>query len=604
MKKIAVLFYLFSAAIIFPQQIKFAIISNPGIYDSKSVSVLDSTISFINRNDELDFVVVTGSLTANGLTKEADVFINSISKISKNIYILQGTADVRDANGLQLLNEISTDKFSIKSQNYSIVGLSPVIPLTNLNHFSLENLEWFSSALDTINIGDDYIFISPFKLENKTDNWETIFSMFNKKNPDIIIYGGSEKLSLRNFKGYTVLDIPSVSLNKNKLPDFFTVNLSKDSISIFDSSGKLFSVIDKSIAIEKDSISIPAVETFNADIEMNSELNSTMITSTSFWNKHIYTFDESGLITCMDSTGNIMWDYDAGGNIYGKSVLADGIITFATFQGDITSVSGINGEQIQSIGFEENITSDLSLINYEGNRELMIPKLSESKSAIVFGTADGKVLCYDLETLQQYWVNDDAGGMVREKPIYSQNKILFTSRDGYIYCIDARDGLLIWRWKEKADTDLSGSPIYSNGKSVFVVSEDGIVYSINLLLGKLEWKLDKVNGSSNFGISDDNSSLLLFSRNNSFYIIDAAKGKITKEIKAAGSFYESLGNPVKFGDNIFYSSDGMIYKLNGKNIPDKLIFAGTSPLHTLINISGNKFLVSNADGRIIVFTLR
>ncbi len=604
MQKVAVLFLLLSATIIFPQQTKFAIISNPKISDLKSAALLDSTISYINRNDEINFVVITGSLTEKGLEKEADVFINCLSRLSKQIFVLQGSSDVRDANGWQLLNDISADKFSYKNNGSTFIGLSPIIPFTNLNHFRSENLEWLSHVLDSIKIGDGLIFFSPVKLENNTDNWESIFSLFNKKTPDLIINGGSEKPSFRNFKGYSVLDIPSISLNKNKLPEFFTVSVSKDSINILDSSGKLFATIDKTIAIGKDSINIPVVETFGANIEMNTELNSTMITSTSYWNGHIYTSDESGLISCIDSTGKVLWDYDAGGNIYGKPVIADGMITFATYQGDITSASVIDGEQIQSIGFEENITSDLTLINYEGKRELMIPKLSESKSAIVFGAADGKVLCYDLETLQQYWVNEDAGGMVREKPIYSQNKILFTSRDGYIYCIDARDGLLIWRWKEKADTDLSDSPIYSNGKSVFVVSKDGIVYSINLLLGKLEWKLDKVNGSSNFGISDDNSSLLLFSRNNSFYIIDAAKGKITKEIKSAGAFYESLDHPVRFGDNIFYSSNGMIYKLNGKNIPDKIIFAGNSPLHTLINISDNKFLASNVDGRIIIFTLR
>lgn len=604
MRKTAVILFIAFTTSMIAQQVKFALLYNPSVSDIKSSAVIDSAANFINRNNEINFTVIAGNLTKNGSVKETEVFNNTVSKILKPVFILHGLNDVRDANNLKILEDISNEKFSYKLNNNSLIGVSPVIPLTKLNHFGVENLEWFSSVLDTIKIGESFIFISPVDLEKNVDNWETLFSLFDKKIPQLIINSGEEKTSLRNFKGYSMLDVASTALTKAKLPNFTIVGLSKDSINIFDSAGNLIAAIDKTILLEKDSIGVPSVEAINADILMQTELNSTMITSASYWKGHIYTSDESGLITCLDSTGNVLWDYDAGGTIYGKPVLADGMFSFATFQGDVTSISTITGEQIQSIGFEETITTDLHLINYEGKKELMIPKLNESNSAVVFGTADGKVFCYDLETLQQYWVNNDAGGTIYGKPIYAQNKILFTSRDGYIYCIDARDGLLIWRWKEKADTDLSGSPIYSNDKSVFVVSQDGIVYSINLLLGRLEWKVDKFNGSSNFGISNDNSTLYIFGKNNSFYIIDAVKGRIVKEIKSAGTFYESLDHPVNYNGNIFFGAEGTIFKLNDKFLPEKIIFTGKAPMHPLINISQNKFLSSNIDGRIIIFSLR
>ena len=604
MKRLSTLIFLIIVNAAFAQHSKFILISNPEISDLRSTALLDSISSLIERRGDINFLVISGNLTQDGSNKQFQVLKKSLDKLPVEYFLLPGINDLRDANGWELFKEISDNKFVYNNNGFMFIGLSPAVPFTKLQHFTLEDMNWLSSVLDTTNVGKDYYFLSPSLLDEDVDNWKQLFSLFYKKTPELIINGIADKPLLRNLNGYYLFNATASTISKDKVTNYFEFDISPDTISILDNNGKVIASIDKTITIEKDSIDTTNTQTFNADVSMQTDLSNTMLTSTTEWNNNIYTSDVSGLISCIDSTGKVLWDYDANGDIYSKPVLADRVLTAATLQGDIITLSAISGEQIQSIGFEETITSDLSVINYEGSRELMIPKLSNSKSAVVFGTASGKVYCYDLETLQEYWVNKDAKGMIRSKPVLVNNKILYSSRDGFLYCIDARDGLLIWRWKEKADTDLSDSQIFCDGKKVFVVSTDGIMYAINLLLGKLEWKLDKFNLLTNFGMSDDGKLLYLESKEKSLYIVQTDKGRKVKEVKLDNAFSESLDFPIDAGEKILYTNKGIVYTLNKKYNSDKILFAGDAPAHPIIKLSDNKFLISNIDGRIIIFSLR
>ena len=602
MKRYSLVIFLFLPAIFFAQQIKFAVISQPAISDKRSAAVLDSVISNVNSANDINYVFVLGDLTKNGAAAEAELLKESVQRLLKPYFILPGTKDFSDANCWESLKEITDNKFSFEEYGIGFIGLSPVIPLNKVCHFTQEDIDWINSFLDTTKIGDEFYFFTPFPLDAKADNWESILELFQDKFPQLIIDGSNENESARNFKGFSVFD--AANLKKDGKNNFYQIELSADSVLIKDPSGLILTSIDKAINILKDTIASPDVQSFNADIIMQTELNSTMLTSTTFWNGHIFTSDKSGLISCIDSTGKVLWDYDTNGDLYSKPVIANRMLTAATYQGDLTTISAISGEQIQSIGFEEAITSDLSVIDFEGSKELMIPKLTKSKAAIVFGTASGKVFCYDLETLQEYWSNKDAQGMIRTRPFILENKILYTSRDGFLYCIDARDGLLIWRWREKPTTDFSDSQIFCDGKRVFVVSSDGILYAINLMLGKLEWKQETLNAMTNFGISDNKQSLFIQSKDAKLFIVQTNTGKVSKEIELGKSFTESLDYPVEINGDIIYSINGTFSKVNSKSAPTDILFLGNAPTHPLITLSGNKFLSSNIDGRIIIFSLR
>ena len=586
------------------QNIKFAVISNPGITDEKSALTLTTVLNKINEQNAADFIVIMGNLTQNAAETQFNILKTATKNFPGKILFLPGQNDLRDANGWDSLNNMSDANFIYEKPDYAFIALSPVVPLTNLSHFTLENLDWLSTTLDNTKFGKEIYFFSPSLITSGADNWKQLLIRFGNRFPQLIIDGNSIKAILHNQNGFRIFDALAFTSNRKEEPQYTIFELSKDSVKISNANNKVLSIFDKTIQVEKEPADTLSVATFDTQINMRTDLNSTMLATPSYWNNRIYTSDISGLINCIDSTGKILWDYDSNGNIYDKPVIEDRILAVSTLQGDLFTISAISGEQIQSIGFDKTITTDLSVIDYKGAKELMIPKLSKSKAAIVFGTAEGNVLCYDLETLQKYWDNNVAKGMIRSKPYYINNKILYTSRDGFLYCIDARDGILIWRWKEKEETDLSGSQILCDSDKVYVTSEDGILYAINLLLGKLEWKLEKLNILPMISLSGDNKLLYVESRDSKLFLIQTAKGKIEKEINTEEEFNESLDYPIDAGNNILYTSHGFVFSIDKKFNTSKILYLGNAPYHPITKISDNKFLISNIDGRIVIFSMR
>lgn len=602
MKKLFIILFLIYN-INFAQKINFAFLSSPSINKSGNNSVFDSTISKINKIENLDFLIIAGNLTSSGSEREFLMLKSLLNKLEKPYYLLPSENDFQDAKGWIYYQDNFDDKFAIRYNNKIFIGLSPIIPLTNFNHYTVENINWLNETLDTLKLSDEIYFFSPNQFESDIDNWKFLLNNLSQKNLKLLVNGNAAKTELRNLSGYSILDIHSSQNTSKKILDFVLIEISKDSIKIFDNSGKIISVIDKTIDIPKEKIEIDKLQSISSDILLNINLNSTMLTSCSYWNNKIYTFDYSGLISCIDTTGKIKWEFDANGNIIGKPIIADMMIAAATFQGDLISLSAISGEQFQSIGFEDYITTDLLAINYSGEKELMIPKLSQSTAAVVFGTSSGKIYCYDLETLQEYWSNDYCKEMISPNLLFIDNKIFYTSRDGFLYCIDAKEGITIWRWKEKANTDLSYSQILSDGKRIFVVSQNGVLYAVNLLLGKLDWKIEN-QFYQNIGLSDDKKFVFAGTKNNEFMIISADKGKIERKIKTEIKFSNSFSKPVELDNKIFWSDNGFVNHFDSKFNLVKNLYLGSAPIHPVEKISSNKYLTSNIDGTIVIFKSR
>lgn len=341
----------------------------------------------------------------------------------------------------------------------------------------------------------------------------------------------------------------------------------------------------------------------SAEVISKFELHSSLSTSPLFFDNKIYTVELSGLISSYDLSGKKLWSHNTSSTLHSKPVIADNMLCTATSKNEIITFSLDKGNQIQSFGIDDSITTDLTLLQYSGEKELMIPKTSGSKSAIVFGTNNGKILCYDLETLQEYWHNNDAQGMIKTQPIVIDNKLLFTSKDGFLYCIDARNGLLNWRWKEKAETDFSNSQIISDGKKVFVIDNENSLFSIDLLLGNFTWKSTaKVFGA--VGISTDKKKLYAKGLYSKFFILSTMNGKVLKGIKRNFLFDEDNISPLEYKKQIFFTNWNSIFSLNEKFKEENLFTFGDSTINSFMQIDKNKFITSNTAGSVIIFSIR
>jgi outer membrane protein assembly factor BamB len=78
--------------------------------------------------------------------------------------------------------------------------------------------------------------------------------------------------------------------------------------------------------------------------------------------------------------------------------------------------------------------------------------------------------------------------------------LIASGLDHYIYCIDARDGTLIWKYKTGFEVDCSAAVI--DGR-VYFGGEDGFFYSLNLDDGALIYKTERLGSmEGSFSVVD------------------------------------------------------------------------------------------------------
>jgi outer membrane protein assembly factor BamB len=601
---------LITATSIISQHVKVALISDVSINDKLSSVKLDSMIAELNRTD-INLAIITGNLTSQGTTTQFELLKQSFDKLLKTYMLLPFENDCREFSGWNKFYEYWNDgKFFFDDGKNIFLGISPTLHYSHINFYSSGKIDWLKTTLEEIGLGREIYFISPTEIE-KINGWQNVIDLLSKSNVKLIANGNAQKFQQRNLFGIPVIDFPTsfpkpIALqNKIDKANYILFDITNEKISIEDKSSKKIYQLDKTIFASKEKIKLNKFAQFNstvtnAKINLDHSINAEPI----WWNSKIFTAQENGIVSCFDSTGKILWDYDTYGDIISTPIISDRIFAAATIQGDIVTLSAISGEQIQSIGFDENITTDLITIQFSGTKELMVPKLTQSKSAIIFGTASGKLLCYDLETLQEYWVNSNSKGMIRSKPISIGNKIFFTSSDGFIYCIDSRNGLLLWRWKEKEETDFYYSNILSDEKNVYAVSSDGTLYAVDLLLGKLTWKLDNLNALLSISMSRDKKYLFIKSSYGKIYYVTANAGKIYNEFNAGINFDNSNSEIIEQNGFLLFMNNGSVFTIDKKQKSEIIRLDDYSPALSLKKIGGTKLLISNYNGTILLFSLR
>jgi len=113
---------------------------------------------------------------------------------------------------------------------------------------------------------------------------------------------------------------------------------------------------------------------------------------------------------------------------------------------------------------------------------------------VYFGSADGRLYCLDVRDGSLVW-RFQTEDSLKATPTIVGDRLIASGLDHYIYCINKNDGSLIWKFKTGFEVDCSSAVI--DGR-VYFGGEDGFFYCLNLedgtLVYKTEW-LGSMEGS-------------------------------------------------------------------------------------------------------------
>lgn len=616
--KLLTLLLLIFVSTLYAKETKFCWITDTHIGYKNADNELESIVNSINDLEDVQFVVATGDITETGKNSELVSAKIILDKLNKPYYIIPGNHDTKwsESGCTKFIELWNDDKFSFIQDSTIFIGLNSSIPWRGGGgHIAPEDLLWLKDELSKADSGTDVYFFVHHPLNEEIDNWFKVTNILRDYNIKAVLHGHGHENKLYSFnKIPAVMSRAAISKDK-KSWGYNLVSIDSSLIKLYevDAAGvkKGWASINKTKSFSVPYVDSKEFKNFNAEIIWQYDFKSTMSPTLLAAKNKIYSVTEFGTnqskVTCFDTTGNIIWQNEEYGLIKSRPALGDNILAVATLNGDLFTYNALTGSPLLAIGFDEAITSQLVIINYTGNKKLMIPKETNSNAALVLGTASGKVYCYDLETLEEIWVNKNAGGMIETKPLVYQNKIIFGAWDGYVYNIDANNGWMNWKWlgnKSFYYSPAACTPV-TNDENVYVVSPDKKVTAIDLLLGKTVWQEDKYNAWESIGISDIGHRLFIKAYKDRFHILSAKTGKWVKELNLNFDLDTMPATPIEWNGNVLFGlKDGNTYSIDKGFKVEHLFFMGTSRVHTIEAIGDGKFAASNMDGKIIFFKLK
>jgi len=610
MKRLFLLIFLIFSFYAYSQTNRFALLSDINYKGKKSEAKIDSIINTINTNTNLNFVLISGNLTSDGQGKKLNEIYTRLQEFKVPFYVIPGPADyMHSNNGGIIFNEIwQENRFAFSSNDTKIIGINTsVINGSKTGHFFPEDLKWVDKQLN--NIPEKLILFIIYHNLAQIDNYNDFLKILPSDKKFAVLSGEKTAAKIKQTLPLAIYNKPI--FNKSGINWQYSV-VNQDSIYLQvseftkDSSNvKNSEIVMKSIPVnfKKDANNFVL---FSAESVWGRNISETMIAEPLIVDNKIITVTYSGIVTCFDSTGTVLWDYDTFGNVTSKPAAINNILVVGTLQGDLITINMKNGSQLQSIGFDESITSEITVFEYTGKKDLMTVTDKTKKYAAIFGTSSGKIFCYLVETLEEIWINKKAKNFVTSAPLINKNRIFYSAWDGKIYCIDSRDGVLIWKYKvtkNKLFSPAGCTPVTDN-KYLYFTTPEGKLLKLDLRMGSKVWIKKKYNANSSLGISIDKKRLFVKATNGRFHILSAINGNWVREI--IPHFGKDFSKNTLFEKNkiiTFAVQNGDVYRINHKFYYKKLMNIGIGEPHSVQSFVNNSWIISNKDGKLVRFVI-
>ena len=600
--KLLFLYILISAALIYPQEYQYAVISDIKFGSPNSEEEIKQIVDNINLHDEIKFVVVIGNVTLKGRDNEFTEASKILNKLKVDYYPVLGFNDMKySSSGGSMAKDLwEDDKFVLEVGTTSKhIGMNDFSPWRNTGHFSIEDLKWLDTVVTTANAGEELYYYSSVPLSEKNiGNWYEVPNRLSAKNWRAIFYPAQQNNIIHQNSPPAVEIRPSVNkennwnytLVDNRSDSLYFYEISKDTLKEF------WGALGKSDTIKAISITEPMpVKNYTADIVWQKDLQKEMYAPVLVTEDKIFTASFNGEINCFDLDGNLIWTHQIGRTVLCGFVREKDLVIIGTHEGDLFSLNANNGNVVQVIGVGEPITSQLVTADVHYN--------DIDTKGVVAGTANGSVYFYEIFSFELIWLNNSSKELIETKPLVLKDKILFTAHDGYLYNIDLNSGVLNWKWSARNSSNLS-SPV-TNGKYVFVSSPDKNITAIDLLQGTQAWRKNEHRGYESLAITGDKHKLLIKSLSDYFIIANAATGKGDKKIKCPFGNEPDPSCILEINDGYLFSGgDGEIYQIDKTFKCTNAAYLGNARITTLQSMGDNLIAAANCDGKIVLFKLK
>ena len=587
--------------------LSFALLTDTHISTSnpRPMEDLQRSIADINKNPNIEFVVVTGDLTESGDRASIEAVKAALDELDVPYYAASGNHETTwsESGVMDFTRVFGDSRFAFSHDGKYFIGFNsgPVIRMAD-GHVAPQDIAWLRHNLDSVSAaGDAPIFVfTHYPLRNgDVDNWYEVTDVLRQHNVQCVMGGHYHRNLLFDCDG--IADV----LNRSNLRDKDGVN-GYSIISVTDS----IRFHEKRIGQAKEHwLSLPygkktygkSNEALRPDFSVNKEyknvkrvwhkalkggIYSTPVTD----GKSLFIGDDVGVMYSLDKkTGKTNWTFDTDMRIVGSPAVSDGVVVFGSANYNIYGLDAQTGKELWHVTTEQAVMGAATI--HEG--------------VAFIGGGDGKMYAIDIHTGKVKWAFDELKNYVLTRPLVYNDKLYFGTWDTHFYALDKEDGSLIWKWNNgKSNPKLSPAsvwPVAANGK-VFITAPDRYFTCLDAETGEPIWRTKEYKVRETVGMSADGQTVYSKCMWDTIVALDATADEVVvRWVNNAEFGYEhNPAMPLEKDGTLWVSTkNGLLLGMDAQT--GEVLWRhkiGNSILNTPLPLSGTECIFTSSEGTI------
>ncbi|HEY1025873.1 MAG TPA: PQQ-binding-like beta-propeller repeat protein [Sphingobacteriaceae bacterium] len=584
------------------QPFKFAFITDTHIGSDTAEEDLRRTISDINMQTGIDFVLLTGDITEMGTDDEIRLARRVIGELKIPFYIIPGNHDTgwSESGGVSFIREFGYDKFVFDHKGYRFIGCAsgPYVRMSD-GHIPRDAVVWLDSVLAKTPKDQPIVFANHYPLDPGLDNWFEVTDRLKKYNTQLAICGHGHNNRAVKAEGIPAVMGRSNLRAKAGVGGYNIVEMRGDSVFFHvKTPGKDEFKTWRRLPLQRQQYNDEANferPSFAVNVQFPAVKpvwtyhSNANVVSTPAYTKGLAIFGNSvGEVEALSiKDGKKVWSYRTDGAIYSSPAVIGNRVVLGSGDGHIYSLNAATGELLWKLK--------------AGASVLGTPAVD--KGIVYIGGSDGQFRAIESRTGRQLWVFSRLEGTVVSKPLIYQGKVIFGAWDRHLYALDQNTGELIWKWNN-GHSNRMFSPAMVNALAadgvVYIAAPDRYLTAIDAETGKALWRTKEATVRESIGISADKK--LIYGKTMNDEIVAFKTGSEKADLAwrlNAGYGYEHVPSMLieKKGRVYFGTKNGTVYAIDP--VTKQVVWAhklDNSMVNTVNVIRPGKVLTATMDG--------
>jgi len=586
---------------------KFAQVTDTHVGGQTGAEDLRRTVADLNKQKDLDFVILSGDVTEFGSDEELALAKQILDSLRLPLYIIPGNHDSNwSESGANSFRKIfGSEVFFFTHKGFQFVGttsgpnmrMSPgQIPRENL-----VRLDSIFKANPDASI--PLISINHYPLDSSLNNWYELVDRIHGRNIQFALCGHGHINKLYDWDGIPGVMSRSNLRAKEEVGGYNIITLTADS-AFFQVRKPLVETeaywlkIPLNAVVQKTGFKRPDY-TVNSNtkatvqwiFEDNGDIGSGMSTN----GKLIFAANTVGDVYALDiNSGKKIWSFRTGGKVYSTPAYDKGMVVVGSSDHAIYGLDALTGQMKWKVITHKAVLG--SAVIHQGKAYI--------------GGSDGVFRCIRVSDGKIVWTFDKVKNYVSSLPTIADNKVIFGSWGNGFYALNIHTGEVVWEWDNgHANRMFSAAacyPVVANNR-VFVVAPDRFMTVLDLKTGKVIWreKKDDIRVRESMGLSTNKA--IVYAKTMDGELI----GVSVKSDKMDVVWTSALKLPYELAPSAIYSDGNVIFVPSSSGLLSA-VGASSGELLWQYKISNgminpplvlkNKVIASTMDGKIVALT--